>query len=198
MKNGKLLLVLLLSFSTGLVSAQEFYRYQNDQGQTVLDTRIPGQFVNNGYDILDSNGRLIETVPPLNIPNAEEAEQAVAAASNAQEDQILLSSYSKVEEIDAHGLRKVQALEREISIIQTDQRITQIEIDKAVQEKSDYEAREFEVPPETLAHIEELNLTMVRLEEQLERRQAEILATEAEFLGKRQRFIQLKAELESN
>ncbi|MBT5331591.1 MAG: hypothetical protein HOL48_07410 [Porticoccaceae bacterium] len=198
MTNGKLLPVLFLSLSTSLVCAQEFYRYVNDQGQTVLDTKIPGQFVNNGYDVLDSGGRLLERVPAVVTQDPAEMELSAAASSNAQEDQILLASYSRVEEIDAHGLRKVEALEREISIIQTDQRVTQIEIDKAVQEKADYEAREFEVPPETLAHIEELNVTMVRLEEQLARRSAEIEATEVEFLGKRERFIQLKAELDSN
>ena len=198
MTNGKLLPVLFLSLSTSLVCAQEFYRYVNGQGQTVLDTKIPGQFVNNGYDVLDSGGRLLERVPAVVTQDPAEMELSAAASSNAQEDQILLASYSRVEEIDAHGLRKVEALEREISIIQTDQRVTQIEIDKAVQEKADYEAREFEVPPETLAHIEELNVTMVRLEEQLARRSAEIEATEAEFLGKRERFIQLKAELDSN
>ena len=187
-----------LCFLASLAWSQEFYRYKNSEGQTVLDTKIPGQYVNAGYDVLDSSGRLLESVPPVQVIDATDAEQIAVAASTQQSDQLLLSSYSRVEEIDAHRLRKVQALEREISIIANDKRVTHIEIDKALQEKADYEARDFEVPVEILERIDELNITILRLDEQLLRRQSEIVDIDNEFVGKMNRFSQLKAEQQSN
>ena len=169
MIRGQMCVAIALCLSAGLVWGQEFYRYKNSDGRTVLDTKIPGQYVNNGYDVLDSSGRLLERVPPVLLPDASDIEQNALAASSEQSDQILLSSYSTAEEIDAHRLRKVQALEREINIIETDKRVTQIEIDKALQEKADYQARNFEVPVEVLEYIDELNITVVGLEEQLMR-----------------------------
>lgn len=194
----RMCLAVALCLLASLAWSQDFYRYTNSEGQTVLDTKIPGQYVNDGYDVLDSGGRLMEHVPAVLVLDATETEQVVVAASTEQSDQILLSSYSTADEIDAHRLRKVQALEREISIIENDKRVTQIEIDKAVQEKSDYEARDFEVPVEMLERIDELDIIVVGLDEQLLRRQSEIAAIDNEFIGKMNRFRQLKAEMESN
>lgn len=198
MIKGQLCLAIALCLSTSLAWSQEFYRYRNSEGQTVLDTKIPGQYANDGYDVLDSGGRLLEHVPAVQVLDATETEAVVVAASTEQSDQILLSSYSTVDEIDAHRLRKIQALEREISIIENDKRVTQLEIDKSVQEKSDYEARDYEVPVEMLERIDELDIIVVGLDEQLIRREAEIAAIDNEFIGKMNRFRQLKVAQQSN
>lgn len=187
-------LAVVLLLCSSLLWAQQFYRYQNAEGQTILDTKIPAQYVNQGYDVIDSSGRLLERVAAVQSIDETESNAVDASGNTEQSDQMLLSSYSTPEEIDAHRLRKIQALEREISIIQTDQRVTQIEIDKALEEKADYESREREVPAEALAHIDQLNLTMVQLEGQLVRRRDEIIATDNEFVAKINRFRQLKAE----
>lgn len=192
----QLLIALTMGLSVSSAFGQEFYRYTNDDGRTVLDTKIPGQYVNNGYDILDSSGRLMETVPPVVQEDAIDAAQISQNANQALADQVLLTSYSSVEEIDAHRLRKVQALEREISIIETDLRVTNIEIDRAATEKSGYEARDFDVPVEVIEHLDELNLAVLRLDEQFQRRRDEIVAIDQEFIGKMDRFRQLKADTE--
>lgn len=62
---------------------------------------------------------------------------------------MLLTSYSAAEEIDAHRQRKLLAIEREMSIIETDQRVVQIEIDKAELEVS--------------GHLADLNSTVLKL-----------------------------------
>ena len=50
--------------ASGVSHAQvRFYRYQNADGVTVIDDRVPPQFAQKGYAILDSNGRVVEVVP---------------------------------------------------------------------------------------------------------------------------------------
>lgn len=189
---GLLLTLLCLSSSIGL--AQEYYRYKNTEGQTVMDTTVPAEYVNSGYDVLNSRGQFIESVPPVQEVNSLEASQANQIADRALSDQVLLSSYSTVEEIDAHRLRKLLAIEREMSNVETDQRVVQIEIDKTAAEVANYASEE--VPLDLSNLLTDLKNTMVKLADQLERRQLDLIEIEEEFVGKIDRFRQLRAEIQ--
>ncbi len=41
----------------------ELYKYENEDGVTVLDSHVPARYVKNGYTILSLDGRLLEVVP---------------------------------------------------------------------------------------------------------------------------------------
>jgi hypothetical protein len=189
----KIFLLLAICMATSASWGQEFYRYKDADGQTVMDSMIPAQYVNGGYDVLNSRGQLIERVPPVQEVDSLEAAQANQIADRALSDQVLLTSYSTVEEIDAHRQRKLLAIEREMSIIETDQRVVQIEIDKAELEVSEYAAEE--VPPEVSGHLADLNSTILKLADQLARRQVDMVDIDEEVIGKMDRFRQLKAEI---
>ena len=186
--------VLALALSAG-AGAQEFYRYKNDEGQTVMDTTVPAQYVNSGYDVLNSRGELIERVAPVKEDDPFEVAQANNLADRAAADQVLLTSYSTVDEIKAHRLRKLQAIEREISIIESDRRVVQLELEHAKTEHADLIAREREVPADLPVTIAQLETTIQSLDDQLVRRETEWEAINQEFTGKIARFEQLKAEL---
>lgn len=108
-----------------LADAARLYRYRNDDGNIVLDSRIPKQFVSKGYDILDDKGRVIKHIPRA-LNEAEIAEKnrldaLVLAAEEAQaqaleRDKMLLRQYTVVEDVVRARDRKVQALE---ALVQT-------------------------------------------------------------------------------
>lgn len=59
-----------LVFVTGLWAsthstpvAAELYKYENEDGVTVLDSHVPARYVKNGYTILSLDGRVLEIVP---------------------------------------------------------------------------------------------------------------------------------------
>lgn len=70
--NKPLGVVLLLTASLALAPAvmAEMYRYKDDNGKTVLGNTLPREARSKGYEILNNNGRVIETVPPA--PTEEE------------------------------------------------------------------------------------------------------------------------------
>lgn len=194
MTNLKIFLLLAACVATSVSWSQEFYRYKNADGETVMDSIIPAEYVNSGYDVLNSSGQLIERVPPVQEVDSLEAAQANQIANRALSDQVLLTSYSTVEEIDAHRQRKLLAIEREMSIIATDQRVVQIEIDKAELQVADFADQE--VPADITEHLADLRSTLVKLADQLVRRQVEMVEIDEEFVGKMDRFSQLKAEIQ--
>lgn len=48
----------------------EVYRYEDENGNTVIGNTLPGKVKDRGYEILNEQGRVIEKVPPA--PTAEE------------------------------------------------------------------------------------------------------------------------------
>lgn len=181
----------VFAFGFSLASAQEFYRYKDDQGQTVLDTKIPAEYAGAGYDILDSRGRLIEQIAPVDSLSEEELIQLNQNLARQDSDLILLASYSTVGEIEAHRDRRLTALAREVSIIKIDQESVQVELDEAMLEASELdEGEELEAVTDLIAS---LNRTMGQLQDQLVRRQNEISETELEFGAMVARFQDLKS-----
>ena len=80
-----------------------FYRYTNDNGVTVISSRIPPRYVPRGYDVINHNGSLVKQVPPEPSP-AEKArlleEYEQQARLQAWDDE-LLRRYSSVDDIES-------------------------------------------------------------------------------------------------
>ena len=55
---------ILLGACAASVTAAELYRYQNEEGITVVDWVIPAAYVSGGYEILNESGQLVRVVPP--------------------------------------------------------------------------------------------------------------------------------------
>lgn len=102
-----LLLIMLLPAWAG---ASELYRYKNDKGVVVLDRQgVPPQYIGNGYDVLDDQGRLLRTIPPA--PTAEERAHLNQAKAQASSDAQLLRLYSSLEDVDRARDRKLGELD---------------------------------------------------------------------------------------
>ena len=192
----KILVLLLTSSCCFSAFSQEFYRYKNEQGQTVMDSTIPAQFVANGYDILDARGQLVRRVPAQQaaVPGSSAADESLQAEAQAQ-DQMLLSSYSSVAEIEAHRQRKLEAIEREISIIESDQRVMGGEFEQVNAEYAELVEREREIPDALAQSRNDLEATLVFLDQQLQRRLQEIQTTRQEFDARVERFQLVKSEM---
>jgi hypothetical protein len=110
--------LLFVIFSTQSIAAQ-LYRYTNEQGNLVMGHAIPPKLVSKGYEILNLQGRILETVPPA-LSNKqivqrdallEQAEQAKIA--QAVQDQI----DDKLKQLYSHPNDAVRILQRRIQDI---------------------------------------------------------------------------------
>jgi hypothetical protein len=69
----KALLTVLLAFGTNVAFAAakpcEWYRFQNDDGVTVLAYSIPADLVHKGYSCIDKDGAIVKEVPRQLTPD---------------------------------------------------------------------------------------------------------------------------------
>ena len=187
----RIVLSLFLCLFVADAFGQSIYRYKNEQGNTVLDTKIPPEYVANGYEVIDFTGNVLERVAPTVVDS--NAEQLVLTA----EDELLLSNYSEVEEIREHEERKVFKLESDLAIIQSDRVMQQQQLENVQKKRQRYIDNNRDLPEEVDLRIQELMDTIASLDKQEARRKKQIERTKQEFDRKARRFEELLAAKES-
>ncbi|TNF03592.1 MAG: hypothetical protein EP323_07475 [Gammaproteobacteria bacterium] len=112
--------VVLLCLSAMLAEAGNLYRYRNSDGNLVIDHQVPPEYIAQGYEVITSTGRVEAVIPPHQEAGEEiPAEVAKKVVQDREEDQMLLRSYSTVEELQAASERRLQQLDREIEIVES-------------------------------------------------------------------------------
>jgi hypothetical protein len=53
----------MLALLSSYAFSDNLYRYKNDVGGTVVDWHVPAKFAGRGYEVLNSQGQVIEVVP---------------------------------------------------------------------------------------------------------------------------------------
>jgi hypothetical protein len=98
-----------VAFSVVPSANAELYKYVNEDGVTVLDSRVPARYVKNGYTVLSMSGRVIEVVPRapteeerkvLERELAEQKRKEEEARERELRDQNLLRIYSRPDDVE--------------------------------------------------------------------------------------------------
>ena len=114
---------LLLCLAAMVAEAGNLYRYRNSEGNLVIDHQIPPQYIDKGYEVITSTGRVEKVVPPRAESDPEDETSSTRAqaveADQREEDQMLLRSYSSLEELRAAAERRLEQLDREIDIVES-------------------------------------------------------------------------------
>ncbi|MCB1647404.1 MAG: hypothetical protein KDI36_18220, partial [Pseudomonadales bacterium] len=96
------------------------YKYENEDGITVLDSHVPARYVKNGYTILSHDGRVLEVVPrALTAEEIRERDRQLALKQEQERqdreqklaDQNLLRIYSTPEDVIRARDTKLASLE---------------------------------------------------------------------------------------
>ena len=131
-----LLLVLLQAISSPAMAAN-IYRYVDNQGRMVWDSKIPSQYVKNGYSILNERGQVIQVVPRALTPEeiaqqsqALEAQKQAEAAERAQleADSLLLRLFRSPEDIERKRDEKLEQLDVQRTVLSAARNKTQEEV----------------------------------------------------------------------
>ncbi|MBP8924424.1 MAG: hypothetical protein KBG75_01065 [Pseudomonadales bacterium] len=200
--NAGILAVLGVLTASGASHAQErFYRYQNADGVTVIDDRVPPQFTQKGYAILDSNGRVVEVVPRA-LTEAERRESDSAAINerlHAEEaerqkryDIMLLGRYSSVEDIEAAELRKVNEIKVRINLLKANISSLKKQLEERQSQAAEMERSGQPIPSELPATIESLRAEIAENERLIGRHEQERETTETRFRYDIERFKVLR------
>lgn len=171
-------------------SANQLYRYKDEAGNTVLDRSIPPKFVKNGYDILNSKGRVIERIPPALTKAqiaARDAElerqklQAEAEAEQMRKDNELRQLYSHPNDAVRILKRKTQDIKGVILYKETQIESTEKQIIQAEGKAAQIQRNGHAIPETLLASIQSMNKDIVTARTEIEELKENMAAVIAEF-----------------
>jgi len=163
-------LALALGFSAQV--AANMYRYTDENGQIVISSTIPQEATKRGYDILSTNGRVIETIPPAPTEEeiaAREAEKQrqKELAEQREKDRALLKRFSHPDQAVKAMYRKIQELEGLIQLKRGNISVISSQLDNEQSRAADMERAGREIPEATLEKIRRLEAQIRDIEREI-------------------------------
>jgi hypothetical protein len=187
-------------FRLPAAEAREMYRYTNDKGNTVIDYRVPPEYVANGYEVLNEEGIVLRVVP-RELSAAEQldwdARQKQAAESRAEQerlrkwDESLLLRYSSIEDIEAARERALRELRIRLNILKGNKRSLKQQVENYQGQAADQERAGRAVDMALLSTIEDLQQQIASGDRSIQDREREIEVVSADYQRDIERFGQL-------
>lgn len=184
----------------GLAPAGELYRYTNQEGNMVVDYRIPPEYAAAGYEVLNDKGVVIRVVHrelSLEERADRDLQQRLAAEAEAEQkrlqewDESLLLRYSTIEDIEAARERTLRDLRIRVSILKSNKRTLKQQVESYQAQAADQERQGRAVDAAHLKAIEDLQGEIATTDRYIADRQEEIAAVSATFQEDIDRFGQL-------
>jgi len=197
----RLAIVVMLALLSSYAFSDNLYRYKNDVGGTVVDWHVPAKFAGRGYEVLNSQGQVIEVVPRQlsegELQNKDLVERLkqdaeVERARLAEWDKFLLLRYSSVDDIDAARERGLRELKIRLSILASNQRVSGSRLESLLARVADTERRGDAPLQQDVDAIAALRTEIASTGRAIEEREAQVLEITRDYRQDRDRFEQLQ------
>ena len=191
LKLGAVRCTLLICLCAPLwVGASELYRYTNDKGVIVLDRQgVPTQYIGQGYEVLNDQGRVVRVVPPA--PTPEEMQRLLAEKARAKTDAQLLRLYSRVEDIELAKERKLSELDGMIGVARGNLQSLGTQQTNLEKQAAEHERAGRAVPQHLLTQIDNLKSEQASVAQTILRYQQGRAQAETGFDADRARLAEL-------
>lgn len=167
-------------------SADKFYRFTDANGKVTIDGRVPVEFIDMGYEVVDQMGRVLKVVPPA-LTDAEKAEakEKNKEAREAEEKRIrdldLLRHYSRVSDLEGTRDRVLKEIMFSIKIAKGNLLAQQEQMQQQQRLAADYERQGKETPAKTQERITQLADAINSSEHDITKREQEYEDTHEEY-----------------
>lgn len=162
------------------------YRYKNAEGRTVMVTILPREGILAGYEVLDNNGRLVQTVAPA--PTREdfarlnaERQAETAARVAKQQDKELLRLYAAPEDAERARDRQIHALRLNIDFARGNISQLQNQLDQEVAVAAGHEKTGRKIPTGVEEAINRYSRQIEDLEQDITQYREDIEHIQEEF-----------------
>ena len=175
------------------------YRYSDDSGQLVISNTVPSDATSRGYEILNDQGRVIETVAPA--PTEEELAARAAAeererqqAQQRKADAKLLRRFSHPDEAVRAMHRKLQEMQSLNQLKRGNIAVIVNQLDEEQARAADLERSGREIPEATLQKIERLQAQIREIEQEIVSQSAEISSMQKGYIHDIERLEEITGE----
>ncbi len=162
------------------------YRYTDENGQLVISNTIPQEATKRGYEILSTNGRVMETIAPA--PTAEEIAGREAEKERQRQlelqhsqDRELLKRYSHPDQAVRAMHRKTRELEGVIQLKRGNISVISSQLDTEQSRAADLERAGRDIPEATLERIRRLESQVRDVEREISAQRQDISAMKKAF-----------------
>lgn len=179
--------------ATPVMAYAELYRYIDDRGITVLDSRVPPEFVEKGYEVLDAQGRVRDVIPASPTQAEREATRQARSEQERQRiaDSTLLRLYSDVKDLDRAHARHIAQIDTQIATAENGMQALQAQREELQRRAAAQERAGQEVSALLLERLADLNEESSRLERLIESKRDEIKEIDRSYATQRERLEQL-------
>ncbi len=163
------------------------YRYVDKSGQMVISNTVPQEASTRGYDILNAQGRVIETVAPA----PTEADLAERAARKAREktaqkqllnDTKLLRRYSHPDDVVRAMHRKLNEMQSLSQLKQGNISVIVNQLNEEQSRAADMERSGREIPEAALSKIDRLQSQVRDIEREIAIQNSEVELLRKQFI----------------
>ena len=182
-RNKFTILLLISALFISQANAANLYKYKDDQGREITGSRVPAEFVKNGYQVLNERGQVIEVVQRTltaeeRAAQSEQLEQQrlleQAALRQEEEDRMLLRLYRTPEEVVRRRDATIEQLEAQMIVLNSlledaEEKLAELE-QRVVNNKN----AGTPIPANLAAQVEDASNERNRLATQLVRIESEI------------------------
>lgn len=183
-------LLLTLSLIPLAAEARQFFRYKDADGQIVINSSIPPEFVKNGYEIIDDKGVVLREVAPQ--LSEEEIRKRRAEEQRIQEQRVrdaeLVKLYRSPGDVDRAMRTWLSRLDMEIRLKDNRIDILRSEFNALQSEAANQERAGERVDAELLTQMAEIEAEIAEYETEIEEVEARKAEAREEFGADRERM----------
>lgn len=195
----KFFFALITGLTLSFPAAAKLYKWVDDNGVTHYGETIPPEYADKDREELNKYGRVIKSEEVMTPERRREKEQEEekqreaekAALEQQRHDRTLINTYSNVNEIDLARKRSVQQIDARINMLNSNLNTANERL-LSLQNEADRYAKSNREMPASLK--DDLKITQERrdkLQQDLEKPNAQKAALEARFNADRKRYIEL-------
>ena len=182
-RNKFTILLLISALFISQANAANLYKYKDDQGREITGSRVPAEFVKNGYQVLNERGQVIEVVQRTltaeeRAAQSEQLEQQrlleQAALRQEEEDRMLLRLYRTPEEVVRRRDATIEQLEAQMIVLNSLLEDAEEKLAELEQRVVNNENAGTQIPANLTAQVEDASNERNRLATQLVRIESEI------------------------
>jgi len=176
---NRFICLIAMTFLSLNLWAGRLYQYEDDEGRTVLDDRVPKVFIHKGYKVLNDKGYIMEVIPPA--MTEEQKKEFHEEGKRQKALRKLLKTYSGPEDAELARDRQLDMLDSQIGVKKGVIARLLAQKKRETEKAADLERRGRKVYENIVDKVERLDRQVIAAQEDISKRELEKEETRVRF-----------------